>query len=896
MKNRRPFSSCQSQSQTNIKKNNTKKKLRIMTACLSASELHLSNNNKYNSKNSFKKSLSRPNTSLSSKITKLNLFSKSKSNSELDALSLIIDSNPNQYNSIKITEKMKKINSLFSRGSEENLSRPRLSENTYEIFYKYNLLYGSNSQNLITTYSPKMSPMSVSINGFVKKMNFNLHEKLYVFSEEEILELLNARCKDIGIEPRENMLYKFRDFCNSKCKNRTIDLSDNHLGLNSIKFLSNILYNTDRIYKINLSKNNLGDRGVEILINSIKNSISLVSLNIMSNSISHKGGQLIFKILSKQQSIIDLNLSSCEGINRNRLTSIGIQNIEKYLKTNFFIENLNIAGNSIKNEGFHLLCKGINGNNFLKYLNISNNDINEKGIKNFLHIIKKTKLKSLNISNNPIKSEGLINITNSLRYFPDLKIFICSNCNIDFEGFNYLLKVLQTVRRIDTLDVSQNNLHSENYDDLKQSFCSFGIKFLNMTGCQLGDKGGHIMGECLTLNETIKNINLSKNKITDIGFKSFISLFTTNNTIENLDLSSNFISDLTAVDFIDNLQFNTTLKKINLFDNELRNLIGTKIIDILDVNKTILHINLLFNRVTVKTIDEINKKLKVNMEKEKARYVPNLIKYINEMQFDTEQFNILANEIKAKKKQLNFLYKKIKEEIKMYGKSLDKEKNILEDKNSELSKILNEIKDYEKEISKVDKTIKSNDENTKKILRRLKDEISDINQIFDKIENKNLSLKADYEISKQEMQEIYNKTEKELQEIVENITNLQTDFEKTNNEVNEKNNFYQKIINPSYLKDKEVMKKNIYKKRSSIKNSLKLTKVSNNIHDIKNIINTNNNMSSPKDYTMSTSPTSNMNVNIISEKKDKENNKNKKSNKLNSSNKKSTEKNTKVKK
>ena len=61
MKNKRPFSSCLSQ--TNIKKNHPKKNLRIMTASLSASNLHLSNNNKYNYKNSLNKNFSRPNTS-----------------------------------------------------------------------------------------------------------------------------------------------------------------------------------------------------------------------------------------------------------------------------------------------------------------------------------------------------------------------------------------------------------------------------------------------------------------------------------------------------------------------------------------------------------------------------------------------------------------------------------------------------------------------------------------------------------------------------------------------------------------------------------------------------------------------------------------------------------------
>ena len=61
------------------------------------------------------------------------------------------------------------INPLFLRGTEENLKRPNFSINTEEVFYKYNLLYGNSTNNLIRTYSPKMRPMSASINGYNKK-------------------------------------------------------------------------------------------------------------------------------------------------------------------------------------------------------------------------------------------------------------------------------------------------------------------------------------------------------------------------------------------------------------------------------------------------------------------------------------------------------------------------------------------------------------------------------------------------------------------------------------------------------------------------------------------------------------------------------------------------------
>ena len=154
-------------------------------------------------------------------------------------------------------------------------------------------------------------------------------ESLCVFNENEIIELIKAKCADIGIEFKEHMFSKFKDYCNSKCKNRIVDLTENYLGLKSINFLGKIIHNYDRISRLNLSKNYLGDTGVEILINSIKSSKALIYLNISSNGITYKGGETIFKTLIYQQSLLDFNISTLEGSNknRNRLTSLGIKDI-----------------------------------------------------------------------------------------------------------------------------------------------------------------------------------------------------------------------------------------------------------------------------------------------------------------------------------------------------------------------------------------------------------------------------------------------------------------------------------------------------------------------------------------------------------------------------------------
>jgi hypothetical protein len=613
-----------------------------------------------------------------------------ESNLNLNKINLMIKNSPAQYNHKRIKEKEKQINPLLNKNK---FIMKNLGKNTKNVFYRYNLLYGNNSHNVIRTYSPKMRPMSSSVKLYIRDIK-KTKEDTHLLKDSEVIILMKAKCKDIGIAYRDIMYHKFKDFCNSKCKSRIADFSECYFGVNSIAIISELLIDTNRISRLNLTRNNIGDTGLEILVNSVKNSFSLVSLNVTSNSITHKGGTIFFKSLINQQSIIDLNISSIEGSNRNRITSLGLGHIIIFLAKNLFIETLNLSGNSIRNEGFILLCKGLKDNISLKNLDISNNDIQEKGIKLGIEFISNSKIStritSLNLSNNPILNGGIYTITNNLRFFPYLKSIHFAFCGVEFKGFNYFLKTAQYIKRIEYLNVSGNRLKDEHFKDIKQYFCTFSLRYLNMAKCSLGDRNGYTLGECLAINETIKSINISGNEIGDIGFKSYVNLFKNNNTIESFDCSCNFITDYTGKDFVKSLIYNQTLKSINLFDNQLHDDIGDLLIQVLEVNENIININLNYNRIQLKFIEEINKKIKSNIDKQKTSIVPDLIKNIKELEFEPEQFTLLSKKILEKKSTHNFLYKKVRQEDKNFCTLLENSKKDLEKQKEQLEELLKE--------------------------------------------------------------------------------------------------------------------------------------------------------------------------------------------------------------
>ena len=799
---------------------------------------------KSRSRNNFKQI--RPRTALNSQIIKKNILNKTISNKNinkystenlnLNVLNLMIEHNPLQYNYNKLKEKAKQINSIFKNDNKiKNIIINNMTKNTQNVLYRYNILYGNNTPNIITTYSPKMRPMSSSVKVFLKTIKDTTEDK-HILNDKEILLLIKAKCKDIGIDFRESMYIKFKDFCNSKCKNRIADFSECYFGINSVKIISDILLIPNRISRLNLTKNNIGDKGLEILVNAVKYSISLVSLNITSNSITYKGGNIIFKSFINQQSIIDLNISSIEGSNRNRLTAEGIKDIVIFLTRNIFIEILNLSGNSIRNEGFFLLCKGLRKNVSLQNLDISNNDIHEKGINRGIDYINKlkiySKINTVNISNNPILNGGIISITKNLRYFPNLKSINVSFCGIEFKGFNLLLKTIQYIKRIESLNVSGNKIKDENFSDIKPYFSVFSLRYLNMSKCSLGDRSGYILGECLAVNETLKYVNISGNEITDKGFKSYVNLFKSNISIEYFDCSSNFITDYTGKDFVKSLIYNQTLKSINFYDNQLHDEIGSLFFDVLEINKNLVHINLNYNRIQVKTIEDLNKILKINYDKQKNSFIPDLVRNIKDLEFQPEQFSILSKKILEKKNLQNFLYKKVQQDDKNFCSLLNIENKKLEKEEKRLMEIINQKKEYETKILEKTRGIENNEKQKRLKEDKIKIKILDEKKILEELKEENDNVLKEYNKNKNQLMLTFEKTEQAYNYSKDKLKLAKKYYEMKDKEYIEKFSYYQDLINPDLLV--------LIKKQNLIKNKNKKN-VNYSAGNIKNDDNVNDN-------------------------------------------------------
>ena len=710
---------------------------------------------------------------------------------------------------------IKKINPLMSIDKNSNLILPGMENNI-----KRNPIYKNDIGN--------NSPLDLYLKSITEKKRGG-----NTMNDEELALLLQAKCKDIGINFRENMFIKFREFCNSKCKNRIADFCECNFGINSIRVISILLLDTNRLSRLDLSRNNIGNLGVEILVNSLKKSRSLVSLNLSSNSISHKGGQLIFDFFVNQQSIVDLNLASLEGSNRNRLTSLGIQNIPIYLNNNHFIEMLNISGNSIKNEGFLYICQGLEKNQSLQQLDISNNGINEKGIKKGLEVISNFKILSkicnLNISNNNISDVGILLITNNLRYFPNLISLNISYCGLEFKGFQSLLKTIQHMKKLENLNVAGNIIKSDVFYVLKEFFAVFGIRYLNMSRCLLGDKTAFYLGECISSNESLKYLNISGNSISDSGFKGFMNIFKFNKSIETFDCSCNFITNNTCREFVRSLYNNMYLKSINFYDNQLNDEIGGDFISLIEANNNLIHINLASNRIQTKTIEDINKKLKINYEKQKNNIIPEIERNIRELEFRPEQFETLSRIIVEKQKFLKISYKKLKEDDKNFCILMENESKKLKEKKLALRELITEIKKLENIMSEINQRKQDNDVETKHDIEKKNLKIKKLKKLIIDLNQENEELLKKYEKKKKEVNEKIQKVENKYKLSLDRYNLAKNEYEQKDKEYINKFKHYQNLLDPSLLQKKQIeIEEDINnKKPGDLRSSKKILKLSN---------------------------------------------------------------------
>ena len=102
---------------------------------------------------------------------------------------------------------------------------------------------------------------------------------------------------------------------------------------------------------------------------------------------------------------------------------------------------------------------------------------------------------------------------------------------------------------------------------------------------------------------------------------------------------------------------NPTLRKISFYDNQLKNLTGIQIIETLRTNKNLVKLKLRYNRIQLRIVEEISRLIKLNLDDDKKRIIPNIKKEIRNNFIIDDDFIETNAKIEAARSNLTIVFK-----------------------------------------------------------------------------------------------------------------------------------------------------------------------------------------------------------------------------------------------
>ena len=425
-----------------------------------------------------------------------------------------------------------------------------------------------------------------------------------------------------------------------------LNLNSCFIGCNGMNILKNLFINFQEkimtIEHIGLRHNNLtslwttltdiaqDDTDETMLSSGLLNSVE--SFDLSCNQLSDSGIIELFSVLMHYQkpagSIkltedIKVNIALRDlDISQNIISDDGAVVISEYLMMNGTLCMLSISRNKITDEGAKRLAEAIQVNTTLQELNISKNWISKEGVMRIVEActINRTLHKLVCTHNNLTKS-GLAVINEYIWKQSAVQVFVASwNIigNIDDRlGIQTTMQLLDVQVQTDDYTVGKDFWFIDEIDELKyrKEFLNgcLDVEHLNLAHTKMTDFQMIIFSECLMINTSLKELDLSNNKISDEGVKnSAEEVIQVSPTLPKASKSQHRISDSRISAISGCLKVNSTLCKLNLSSNRITNKGAQKLAEAIQVNTTLQELNISKNWISKEGVMRIVEACTIN--------------------------------------------------------------------------------------------------------------------------------------------------------------------------------------------------------------------------------------------------------------------------------------------
>ena len=385
----------------------------------------------------------------------------------------------------------------------------------------------------------------------------------------------NNTLQELSISGTRINKFYFKMIVNALRSNTTLLKVDaSHLLFDNAIGISSYLQNNVTLKELNLMWNCMtGYHMMEIMKGlSMNVNTALQKLVISHNCICDNGAAAIGSCLQCNSSLRVLCISDCA------IGSTGAMKIVEALKVNTTLQKLDISLNdeALNSDSLIEFSTFLKDNYTLKKLNLSKHQIagNSEGIQQAV-IQSCMKLKQLDLSCHHFNTEAIAAMCDSIKLDCTVKKLSICNCDITSSGIKRMTETLSDFNHsLKKLDVSFNFLSDDgleaigNYLSKNSILCELNVSCTGIT-----DVGAVKVAKALKVNaaSTLRKLDISRNSISDDGAAAFGECLKTNNTLLKLDLSFNQITVKSMTIFADAIQENKglcTLKLEGLISDE----------------------------------------------------------------------------------------------------------------------------------------------------------------------------------------------------------------------------------------------------------------------------------------------------------------------------------------
>ena len=363
-----------------------------------------------------------------------------------------------------------------------------------------------------------------------------------------------------------------------------------------------------------LKLNNMTKEGVELIFEIIRTKKALQRLDLSNNTLSDDGAVTISDGLKSNNTLLKLNISY------NNITYKGTKNITESIQVNTTLKNLDLSHNILSDDGATVISGFLKCKNCLLELNISHNAITDKGTKEIAEAIEiNSTLQNIDISRNHISVEGLVYFMEAVKNNCTLQEIDITHNNVTKSGFTSIKQCIENLQPIQIYaswnEISWSKKYKEHVlmsripssgapDNIEDDVWSYKDRDLSLF---------MFFSDCLKEDDTLQELNMSWNKITNEEARMIGEAIKVNKTLQILDISVNSISDDGAAAISDGLKCNISLQELDMSYNKITNEGAKMIGEAIKVNKTLQKLGLRHNSISDDGVAAISDGLKFNI-------------------------------------------------------------------------------------------------------------------------------------------------------------------------------------------------------------------------------------------------------------------------------------------